>query len=51
MKSGQKNGWGKFKFEEGSFYEGEWKKDQMHGFGKLYYPSGQLAYEGHWNCN
>ena len=21
----------------------------MNGFGKLYYPNGQIAYEGHWH--
>ena len=29
-------------------YEGEWKNDEMNGFGKLYYQNGKLAFEGYW---
>ena len=43
-----KNGYGKLYFRDGGHYEGDWKDNKMHGFGKLYYESGQIAYEGYW---
>lgn len=43
-----RDGKGKFYYQEGSYYDGHWKKNNMHGFGKLYYPSHKLAYEGDW---
>lgn len=43
-----RNGRGKFNYSEGSIYEGEWKNNQMHGFGTLYYSNGKVAYEGEW---
>ena len=46
--NGKKEGYGICFFPEGSRYEGEWKDDQMHGFGKLFYANGSLAYEGQW---
>ena len=49
MKNGQKNGRGKFYFFDGGVYDGVWKNDQMHGWGKLYYQQGKLAYEGNWS--
>ena len=44
MKNNQKNGRGKFHFFDGGVYDGIWKNDQMHGWGKLYYQQGKLAY-------
>lgn len=44
-----KNGHGILYFKDGGHYEGEWKDDKMHGFGKLYYENGKIAYEGHWD--
>ncbi|KAL4465513.1 hypothetical protein ABPG72_001616 [Tetrahymena utriculariae] len=41
-------GLGKFVYADGACYEGEWKRGKMNGYGKLYYPSRQLAYEGKW---
>jgi hypothetical protein len=29
-------------------YDGDWQFNKMEGLGKLYYQSGQLAYEGMW---
>lgn len=43
-----RNGKGKFYYQEGSFYDGEWKNNNMHGYGKLYYSNNKLAYEGDW---
>jgi antitoxin component YwqK of YwqJK toxin-antitoxin module len=43
-----RNGHGTLYFKDGGHYEGEWKDDKMHGFGKLYYENGSIAYEGHW---
>lgn len=44
MKGGQKNGPGRFYFVDGGIYDGNWKGDQMHGWGKLYYQNNKLAY-------
>jgi hypothetical protein len=35
-------------YNNGSYYEGEWRDDAMEGYGKLYYTNGNIAYEGHW---
>lgn len=43
-----RNGKGKFYYEEGSYYDGEWENNKMHGHGKLYYANGRLAYDGQW---
>ena len=43
-----RNGHGKFYYQEGSYYDGQWKDNKMHGQGKLYYSNGALAYEGQW---
>lgn len=43
-----RNGRGKFYYQEGSFYDGEWRNNNMHGMGRLYYSNGKLAYEGEW---
>jgi hypothetical protein len=48
MRKGKKEGRGRLYFCDGGHYDGEWKQDEMHGFGELYYPSGRLAYRGHW---
>lgn len=36
-KYGMKNGHGKLFFRDGGFYEGDWKDNKMHGYGKLHY--------------
>jgi antitoxin component YwqK of YwqJK toxin-antitoxin module len=43
-----RHGRGKFFYQDGGYFDGEWKKNQMHGWGKLFYEGGQLAYEGNW---
>jgi hypothetical protein len=43
-----RNGTGKFFYKEGSYYDGEWLNNKMHGKGMLYYASGKLAYDGEW---
>ena len=35
-------------YEEGSFYEGNFKNDMMNGSGILYYEEGKPAYDGNW---
>lgn len=30
-----RQGWGQFIFNDGTFYEGEWDKDKISGFGRL----------------
>lgn len=48
-KSGKRNGFGVFTYKNGGHYEGNWRDNQMHGEGKLFYKSGKLAYDGEWH--
>lgn len=32
-----RNGYGTFYYRDGGIYEGEWKDNLMHGYGKLFY--------------
>lgn len=41
-----RNGYGKFYYSGGSVYDGEWVNNKMCGYGQLFYPNGQLAYQG-----
>jgi len=34
-------------FIDGDFYEGNWKNDNMHGYGKYTWSDGDV-YEGNW---
>ena len=38
----------KKQYPNGDYYEGEWKKGQPHGIGKMVYANGNV-YEGNWN--
>lgn len=40
FKEGQKHGWGKLLFKDGTVYEGEFKQGYMEGFGRLFYRLG-----------
>jgi len=46
-----RHGKGRFQYNDGGVYDGEWKFGAMDGFGKLFYPSEKLAYEGYWVNN
>jgi hypothetical protein len=48
--NGKKHGKGKLLFEDGAYYDGEFKEDKMNGRGILYYSEGNPAYDGEW-CN
>ena len=48
MHRGKRNGKGRFYYKEGSYYDGDWLNNKMHGFGTLFYPNGSVAYEGEW---
>merc|ERR1711862_376036 len=48
---GQRHGQGRFEYTDGGVYDGSWVDGNMQGFGKLFYPSNKLAYEGHWANN
>ena len=50
VKNNQRNGYGKFEYEDGSIYEGEWKNDFINGKGSLR-KNGALIYEGEWIDN
>ncbi|KAL4506635.1 hypothetical protein ABPG72_000206 [Tetrahymena utriculariae] len=43
-----RDGYGKLIFSNKGVYEGTWKMDKMHGKGTLYYPNGDILYEGDW---
>lgn len=46
FKAGLRKGRAEFTWADGSRYIGGWEGFGMHGFGRLYNPSGQLVYEG-----
>lgn len=43
-----RHGKGKFYYQDGGMYDGNWTENKMDGFGSLYYQSGELAYQGMW---
>lgn len=50
-----RHGQGKFFYQDGGMYDGQWVKNKMEGYGKLYYQSGnffiisgKIAYDGQW---
>ncbi len=47
-KNGLKHGKGKYIFKDRSYYEGNWKNNQMNGKGQLYLANGKLEYTGEW---
>lgn len=47
-KNGMRHGNGRFYYQDGAMFDGEWYKNKMQGYGKLYYQSGKIAYEGYW---
>jgi hypothetical protein len=47
---GKKNGYGTYKFLDGSVYEGNWVDNVMSGEGTMTYPDGTV-YEGNWEDN
>ena len=43
-----RHGKGKFYYQDGGLYDGEWKNNKMDGKGVLSYSSGNVAYDGDW---
>jgi len=43
-----RHGYGKFFYQDGGLFEGEWNQNKMHGKGVLSYASGKPAYDGDW---
>jgi hypothetical protein len=41
---------GTFKFNDGSYYSGDWENGTMHGYGMMYYADGGIYY-GNWSNN
>ena len=39
-----RHGQGKFFYQDGGMYDGEWIKNKMEGYGKLYYQSGTFQF-------
>lgn len=48
LKSGEFNGKGSLKFEDGRHFEGSFLNGKKDGFGKMSWPDGR-AYEGEWS--
>ena len=48
MCNNMRHGKGKFFYQDGGMYDGDWVYNKMTGFGRLYYQSGRIAYEGNW---
>ena len=42
---------GKYIYEDGEYYIGEWKKGLRNGKGALYYKNGKINNEGDWPNN
>lgn len=43
-----RHGKGKFFYQDGGSYDGDWSENKMEGYGVLYYQSNVKAYEGNW---
>ena len=43
-----KDGFGKYIYENGEYYVGEWKNYLRNGKGRLYYKNGKIKYRGNW---
>eukprot|EP00929_Paragymnodinium_shiwhaense_P034365 TRINITY_DN18714_c0_g1_i1.p1 TRINITY_DN18714_c0_g1~~TRINITY_DN18714_c0_g1_i1.p1 ORF type:complete len:435 (+),score=72.92 TRINITY_DN18714_c0_g1_i1:86-1390(+) len=39
------HGWGKYRFNDGRFYDGQWEDGRMHGEGSMHWPNGS-SYSG-----
>lgn len=48
---GLRDGFGKYQFADGGYYEGQWKQNKMHGYGTLFYGVGKKAYEGQFDSD
>jgi hypothetical protein len=46
MLNRNKNGFGKYTFADGAYYEGNYKNDKMNGQGTLFYERDRPAYSG-----
>ena len=49
-RDGKRHGKGKYTFQGGGFYDGEYSDDAKHGFGTMEYPDGS-QYVGNFNAN
>lgn len=45
--NGLRHGFGKYTYNNGGMYEGDWKNNKMDGKGTVYFPDGSIAYEGY----
>ena len=46
--NGKREGFGKYYYTNGDYYEGQWKNGYKHGKGKVFYENGTIKYEGEW---
>lgn len=46
-----RHGSGKFFYQDGGYYSGDWFENKMHGKGVLSYSSGVVAYDGDWHMD
>jgi hypothetical protein len=51
MQNNQKNGFGKLVYQDGVYFEGNFRNDFIHGKGTLFYGANRPAYSGEWIQN
>jgi len=39
---------GKLEYHNGDYYDGQWERDQRHGWGKFFSNATGYTYEGYW---
>ena len=44
--NGKREGYGKYNFESGECYNGQWLKGKKHGKGTYYYKNGKIKIDG-----
>ena len=47
--NGNLEGLGRFDFQNGSIYEGDWRENKRHGKGRLIEADGRTLYNGQWD--
>ena len=48
MVNGKREGKGFLYYNDGMYYDGDWKNDEMDGYGELYYSETSVAFQGFW---
>jgi len=48
MSQNKRHGKGKFFYTNGGIFVGQWYQGTINGYGTLYYPNSEIAYQGNW---